>query len=538
MKRTATGQSLRSGAWRAPSAGPRSLRALRALGLVLAGAVLWLAGVDSAAGRAPVRFDPQAEVVWRVADDQPIPLPEPRRWNELREYVDDHWLRPIDALLAVRGRTPARDLNALDAVPASSWFHRRPHARATAAPEPPFVVEAARIAGPEPIAWVRDRDGHLFLLACDLPGHPEARSAAAVIAAHLLDVAGYHVPATSIVHVGPEAWQVADEAVAIGEYGGRGRLTGEAWAEFHRGAELRAAAGALPAGVRLGGFPEAGVRGDDAHDRIAHEDRRSLRGLALFAAWLDHVALDEAHTLDLYLEAEHHVRHYLVGLGSTLGTLRAGPPPSAAQDFAPWSLYASAGFDPLAWQTRQPYAPFVACGWGDIAWGLRRLLAIDATQIRAAVAAAHLSDPDRADYLVGALLARRDRIARAWLARINGLSDLRVEEVEHGRFRLACNDVGLAHGYKQAEDVYAVLRAGPAAGGVRGAVQTRGGANLTFDLVPFAPPDWAHRLDPRRYVVVALDAWDYRGRQLVGTIAVHLYFDPSSAPRIVGIIRD
>jgi hypothetical protein len=51
------------------------------------------------------------------------------------------------------------------------------------------------------------------------------------------------------------------------------------------------------------------------------------------------------------------------------------------------------------------------------------------------------------------------------------------------------------------------------------------------------PPDWLHRHDPRRYACVAIRSFDQDGRELRGEAMVHIYFDPASGPRVVGVER-
>jgi hypothetical protein len=171
-------------------------------------------------------------------------------------------------------------------------------------------------------------------------------------------------------------------------------------------------------------------------------------------------------------------------------------------------------------------------------WGVRALLRIPEREIQAAVAAAGYPDAETARQIAGALLERRARIARAWLGHVNGADDFRVKEVAPGRWVLEFTDLALRYGLVQAEDAYyAMTLRLPDAGQTLGK-QTRGGESLAFDLVPFLPPQYAHRLDARRYAIAELRAWDHTGRALAGSTRVHIYFDRDSGPRIVGIDRD
>ena len=63
-------------------------------------------------------------------------------------------------------------------------------------------------------------------------------------------------------------------------------------------------------------MPE-GVRDDDPNDTVPHEHRRELRGLRVFAAWLNHTDMKEDNTLDMFVEegGRHFVKHHLVDFG-------------------------------------------------------------------------------------------------------------------------------------------------------------------------------------------------------------------------------
>jgi hypothetical protein len=530
----------------------------RATGARVAGAIalaILAAGPPSLAAahaQSSARFDIDAAPVRRVDDARPIAPPAPRGWNEIRAYIDDQWLWPVDDLLAVRGRAPAQDVNALEEVPMSSWYAGVADAAGPSATNPPLPrlnhggpadVLLARLAGKEPFLLVRDAQGQRFLLECDAPGAPQVRSGAAIIAARLLRAAGYHTLPGSIDRVTRAELNVAADGKKLGEFGGEGGLSAKDLDRFFATPECRVAAFALPAGTWLGGARERGTRPDDANDRIPHENRRSLRGLFVLCEWLDHARIDEVHTLDLFIEDGKFVRHYLAQLGSTLGATAGDnatttAPGTSAGDMAAPAAFAAPGFDPLAWHARQPYAPFESLTPGDILWGVGRLMSIPASAIDEAVAAAQYADADYAKQIAGALRDRGDRIARAWLGRVNGADAFRVTQAVPGRYALALTDAGVQSGVRQPEDVYYAMTLSLPDTGERLGLQTRGGSAPAFDLLPFMPPAWVHRLDPRRYAIAEIRSWDHLGHSLEGSARVHIYFDRDSGPRIVGIERD
>jgi hypothetical protein len=526
--------------------------------------------LTDAHAQSGMRFDFDAAPVWQVDDARPIACPAPHGWNEIRAYIDDQWLWPADDLLAVRGRAPAQDVNALEEVPMSSWYAGglvgpKPAPAVSTAPpstsaanpavarldhSSPLDVQLARLDGDEPFLLVRDAKGQSFLLECDAPGAPELRSGAAIIAARLLRAAGYHALSGSIDRITRTELRAGTTARKLGEFGGEGDLSAKDLEHFFATPECRVAAFALPAGTWLGGARERGTRPDDANDRIPHENRRSLRGLFVLCEWLDHARIDETHTLDLFLTEGKFVRHYLAQLGSTLGatagghaatttrgSATGGHAAATTQSSSP-AAFGAPGFDPLAWHTRQPYAPFESLTPGDILWGVRTLMSIPPDAIDDAVAAAQYVDAEYAKQIAGALRDRRDRIARAWLGRVNGSDAFRVAQAAPGRYALALTDAGVQSGVRQPEDVYYAMTLRLPDTGERLGLQTRGGAAPAFDLVPFVPPAWVHRLDPRRYAIAEIRSWDHLGHSLEGSARVHIYFDRESGPRIVGIERD
>src|SRR4030095_3285951 len=98
------------------------------------------------------------------------------------------------------------------------------------------------------------------------------------------------------------------------------------------GETYRALASRMVEGQVVGPFSYRGTRSDDPNDTIPHENRRVLRGLRVFAAWLNHQDTRSINTMDSLLSDEGipYVKHYLMDFGSILGS-NAGYPKE------PWS---------------------------------------------------------------------------------------------------------------------------------------------------------------------------------------------------------
>ena len=65
-----------------------------------------------------------------------------------------------------------------------------------------------------------------------------------------------------------------------------------------------------------------GRRSDDPNDLFPHERRRELRGMRLFAAWLNHDDARAINSIDTYVEdhGRRYIRHYMQDFGSNLGS--------------------------------------------------------------------------------------------------------------------------------------------------------------------------------------------------------------------------
>ena len=75
-------------------------------------------------------------------------------------------------------------------------------------------------------------------------------------------------------------------------------------------------------GKVVGSFRFTGTRPDDPNDIYPHDQRRELRGLRVFAAWLNHDDARSLNSIDSYVEEDgrRYIRHYLQDFGSTLGS--------------------------------------------------------------------------------------------------------------------------------------------------------------------------------------------------------------------------
>jgi hypothetical protein len=218
------------------------------------------------------------------------------------------------------------------------------------------------------------------------------------------------------------------------------------------------------AGEPLGPFQYRGTRGDDPNDVFPHEHRRELRGLRVFAAWLNHDDSRAVNTQDMYLPAEGgggYVRHHLIDFSSSLGSGSnarreiAPQNPRAGNEYIlelapmlrslfslgfwerPWRSvrypvhpgvgHIEAGFfHPHAWRPEYPNPAFERMLDDDAFWAAAIAHEVGDDAVRAMVATGELGNEASERYLADTLIRRRDKILAWNFARMNPLAHFDV----------------------------------------------------------------------------------------------------------------
>ncbi len=222
---------------------------------------------------------------------------------------------------------------------------------------------------------------------------------------------------------------------------------------------MQVVASKLLPGRPLGPFDFQGTRSDDPNDIFPHEDRRELRALQIFCAWMNHNDSDSVNTLDMYYtdDAERsYVRHNLIDFGTIMGSgathphaRRVGheyyiefePALKAAATLGLWDRpwrdvdyieypgvgrFESAYFRPEDWKPDYPNPAFDKMQLQDALWATRTIMRFSDEAIRAIVDAARYDDPAAAAYVGDALIERRDKIVDYYLTQINPLDGFTV----------------------------------------------------------------------------------------------------------------
>lgn len=178
-----------------------------------------------------------------------------------------------------------------------------------------------------------DEEGDRFIVILDPPDFPEMSTAAEVIGSTILRLAGYNVPYPTIVRLD----HLALDPEAAKEEG----LTAD---DVHRFEGRRAVATRMIA---------EGFRGSWTY--WVFRDRRELRALHVFGAWLNNPDQVDHNTLvELFDEEAGLVRYYVIDFGGALGA-------SSARVKDPHDGYVNNKFDlhhGLTWPLRAIAAPF------------------------------------------------------------------------------------------------------------------------------------------------------------------------------------
>jgi len=532
-----------------------------------------LALVLCAAPAFAQRFYPD-DPLMREPAPLPTPDPNPRNLSALLEAVSESIGRrgerhPDGGVIEAKG------VNTLGDVPDGPWYVNR-HGRA-----PMSLAELARGSGdahaPSPDgAWhvilaetrdlrpaiiFRDENRRFFLLRFDAPGAPELATAAGMISSRFFYALGYHVPETYLVTFDRARLQIDETA---------GEVTSNAeirallpkqidrlleGASRDRNGRYRALALYVPVDVAtlLGPYRLFGTRNDDPNDIVQHEHRRDLRGLSVFAAWLNHTRMDALHTFDVVRRPEGGVpfiHHYLYDFMTTLGSGTIGPKPvweghdrrlgqgNVITNMASLGIYTPAwmrasfpgyrgvghfeaqAFDPEKWTSVVDIAPFANRLPDDAFWAARQVMAFTDDDIRAIVATGQLSDPRAAQWIADCLIERRNRIGRAYFAKVLPLDAFGVADGA-----LTFVDLGVKFGFTGPRR-YAIRWSNfdNAAGKPSGAIgDARSDLRIPAEAVPAMGS----------YVVAHVSA-----EGLDPDLAVNVYLrGEASGPRVVGIER-
>jgi len=391
----------------------------------------------------------------------------------------------------------AENVNTLGEVPDSAWFTNRIGTQAMAAElvargndqavapdsEGDLTVLAAALLSLNEGLVVQDRQGRGYYLIFDPRDYPNLISGAGLIANRIFHAAGFNVLPSYIVEIDPLRLRLHPQARVL-QLGGKRqpmdeeylRLTIEDSARLQNG-RYRALAINIPTDKPLslegnnpmvGEFAFHGRRSDDPNDLFLHENRRELRGMRLFAAWLNFSLCNALVTRDLWISdgEKSYLRHFLFDFSGTLGAGRDWNNRPAPKDrrvgfesffpgnlswtlktalslgfwYRPWmaievpaARYPEIGvleaehFQPDQWVPEYPNPAFTRMLPDDAFWAARIISRFSDEAIDAVVREARYLDPAAERLLADILRKRRDRIVDYYLRQINPLDAFLVQ---------------------------------------------------------------------------------------------------------------
>jgi len=392
-----------------------------------------------------------------------------------------------------RSATPAGAVNTLGEVPDSEWFTNR-HGRqrmsreelqqgptSEEAPLPPFKVVRGKQAGIMHGFVMDDTKGRRYFVKGDPVSYPELATAAEAIVSKFLYAIGYNTPKNDVVDLKLSDLRLSSKAKITAPDGRLRRMT---WNDIEHFAQktpqspdgsFRVVASLAVEGEGIGPFRYEGMRSDDPNDITPHENRRDLRGLYVFSAWLNHTDSKATNTLDTIVEenGNRFIRHYLIDFGSALGSdgdstkdARLGhefmlpTPTKALKQMLKLGLvaeqwekvrypklpgignFSSADFHPDDWKPNYPNPAFLSRLPDDDFWAAKHVMAFTDDDIRTIVETAKFTDARSTEYMIATLAERRNKIGRTFFSKIFPLDHFRVENRN-----LLFDDLAVQHGF-------------------------------------------------------------------------------------------
>jgi len=446
-----------------------------------------------ATSAAKKKFLPD-DPLWKEPQPRPVRNVKTIDIDNLYDFVDESFAVPHEGKKLVRaGKADALNTNTLGEVPDSEWYTNR-HARRTMSldelvrgpgnADPPdpngqWHVISAKTDGVTPGFRIEDADGNRYLLKFDPPDYPEMASASDIIGSKIYYALGYNTPENYIAYFRREQLTITDASTWRDPVGKKHVLTEDLidrWlAHQPKNSEgrYRALASRWIAGKPVGPFTFDGTRSDDPNDIVPHEFRRELRGMAVFASWLNDTDAKAINTLDSLVSEGgiEYLKHYRIDWGAALGSDSLQPkdvrrghdyfldPKSTLRQAASFGFYVPEwmresypsirgtgtfdyrSFDAAHWKPNYPAEPFLLMDSEDAFWAVKKAMAFSDAEIKAMVTTGQYTDPKATDWVTLCLIKRREKIAQAWLSRGLALDNFRIENG-----RLAFDD--LAEKYK------------------------------------------------------------------------------------------
>lgn len=429
--------------------------------------------------------------LWEVPQPMNVREAAQRKLDDFHEFFYMTFAKPGEK---AKEGAPIRALsaNTLGEVPDSEWYvnrhwkkrmtreelQRGPGNSRPPSMEKAWTVTSVKSEGITPGMTIKDARGRTYQIKFDSPKNAELATGADVVGSKFFYALGYYTPENYIVYFDRKQLVLGENTRLVDYRGVERRMMDrdidvilQSVPRDARG-RYRAVASLFLSGKPLGPFRYHGMRTDDPNDVIPHEHRRELRGLRVFAAWLNHTDTKSLNSLDMLVEenGRQFIRHHLIDFSAAFGTDAFTPKsprngyvhlldwPDATKNFLSLGLWphdymledfpyskgagniASEHFDPERWRGHWYNPSFVNCLPDDAFWAARQVMSFTEAEIRALVETAQYSDAEAVNYLVKTLVERRDKIGRLYFSRVLPLDEFHVTGG-----RLEWEDLGARH---------------------------------------------------------------------------------------------
>jgi hypothetical protein len=329
---------------------------------------------------------------------------------------------------------------------------------------------------------MEDAKKRYYFVKVDPVDNLELATAADVIVSRFMYALGYNVPENYIVRTDLSEMRVSEKARVTDDSGHSRKMTlSEVEHMFktmphYSDGSVRLMASLKIEGEPVGPFFYEGTRKDDPNDLVPHENRRDLRALYTFYAWVNNTDARAGNTYDVIVKEGgiSFVKHYLLDFGSALGSdgdsvkptrlghqYMLGTPHEVLRSIVtlgffprPWERisypdspavgnFSAKAFDPDHWASDYPNPTFLRRQPEDDFWAAEQVMEFTSDDIRAIVETGQFSDRFAVEYMTNTLTERRDAIGRKFFAKVLPLDNFRVENDE-----LRFNDLAVEHEFR------------------------------------------------------------------------------------------